>query len=91
VSSLFWRDQASQHRCVEGGLTTGCGLVQSVEARMRYRTYTRTLASADVYHHGRSGYLRGNRDVAAVDDLRPGVERVRFERDVVSATKSNPT
>jgi hypothetical protein len=33
--------------------------------------------------------LRRNWDVATVNDLSPGVERVRLEWDVVSATKSD--
>ena len=34
--------------------------------------------------------LRCNRNVTAVNNLGPGVERVRLEWDVVAATKSNP-
>jgi hypothetical protein len=35
-------------------------------------------------------YLRGNGNVTAVNNLSPGVERIRGEWHVVAATKSNP-
>lgn len=37
---------------------------------------------------GPEDFLRGNRDISTIDDLCPGVERVRLERDIVSTTKT---
>lgn len=98
--------QVLWHRCMEREKGANCGPLRSAEARRHCHIYqemsvhyvfSRMLEALELSSLPSETWLlrscdsRGHRNIAAINDFRPGIEGIRVQWDVVSATKSNPS